>query len=114
MRCPSCLAHCLDTDTRCPSCRREFVSPSETADAKPSMAQRFGMIFGVLGAGIATAAPAAPGIDLGRAAMAGLGAVAGGTFGMLVGLAIDRIRKKPDPELEPASPFPSARPTTRK
>lgn len=109
-RCTSCLAQVLESDTRCPFCRQEFVTPA----AKTSVAQRLGMALGVVGAGAAYTAPAAPGIDLGAAAMAGFGAVVGGTIGMIIGSFFDRARKKPEPQPEQTSFLPTARPTTRR
>ena len=88
MLCPSCRNACLATDTECPVCHKPFASAAGEGDDKRSLTFRFFMPVGaMLGAGAFTVTPI-PGqakIDLGQAAMAGIG----GTLAMVFGLIFE-------------------------
>ena len=108
MLCPSCRNACLATDTECPVCHRPFASAAGGGGGgKRSLTFRFFMPVGaMLGAGLFAVAPI-PGqdkIDLGQAAMAGLGGMAGGTIGMVFGLMFEWLFKSRTPEPVPVSP----------
>jgi len=101
MKCPRCLAVCLDTDPHCFSCRAPFgnsrnVRPG-AENGKPPYSTRLSMIFGCLGACLGpvlgssiTLIPSSGngGLDLNQACWAGIGAAAGGTVGFVLGMLL--------------------------
>jgi hypothetical protein len=107
MLCPSCRNACLATDIECPVCHKPFASAAGDGDGKRSLTLRFFMPVGaMLGAGAFTVAPI-PGqdkIDLGQAAMAGIGGMIGGTLGMVLGLIFEWVFKSHTPAPAPATP----------
>ena len=100
MKCPKCATMCMTGDTVCFGCKRPIGAqwtPTGGGDAngrrsgKPTVAQCIAMLFMVLGAAIM---PVAMGrqswaqkeeIDFLAANWAGIGAVIGVTFGLIVG-----------------------------
>jgi len=109
MKCPRCLAVCLDDDPQCPSCRMSFaVDPVELpiarAARRSSYAARLGLVSLAVGAGLGplvgplTGAtivkpPTAPGaLDLNSLLWGGLGAAIGLTIGYGLGMAMFRSK----------------------
>src|SRR5262245_50815718 len=104
MLCPSCRNACLESDAQCPVCHTPFARPADSPGGRGGMGVRvFGPVGAILGAGAFTVAPI-PGqakIDFGQAAMAGFGAMIGGTVGLIVGVLFDRVFKSRAPEPAP-------------
>jgi hypothetical protein len=91
MRCPACRNPCLDTDLRCPHCQHPLVSAEP--EVQLSMASVCGLIGAALGAGAVALWPMPEGVEVNQFALAGVGAVAGGVVGAIVGVFIDRWKK---------------------
>lgn len=100
MKCPHCLAVCLDTDPFCFSCRAPFSKNRHALpggeNGKPPYATRISMIFALLGAclvpivckGIELIPPSGGGLDLNQICWGGIGGAAGGTLGAAIGMIL--------------------------
>ncbi len=106
MKCPRCLAVCLDTDPYCFSCRAPFGNnrnaPPGAENGKPPYATRLSMIFAVLGACLGpvlgkdlTLIPSSGGgLDLNQAMWAGIGGAVCGTLGFAIGAMLFGSRSR--------------------
>jgi len=102
MKCPRCLAVCMDTDPFCFSCRSPFSRKQDNVlpgaeGGKPPYAARLSMIFMCVGACLGPvvgkeygfiSSSGGGGIDFGSAMWAGIGAAITGTLGYAIGMML--------------------------
>jgi hypothetical protein len=102
MLCPACRNPCLDSDLRCPHCQHSLVSTEPESQLSPPAV--CGLVFAAMGAGtVALALPDNLAVD--QFALAGVGAIVGGAIGAVIGIIIDRYKKKPGDARNPSAPM---------
>ena len=99
MKCPRCLAVCMDDDPFCFSCRAPFGKNGKVLPGaergKPPYAARLSMILACVGGCVApvfgkdlpvVTTPPGDGIDLNNVIWAGIGGTIAGTLGYALGM----------------------------